>query len=53
MGKLPRKAVTTMARAGLEIGTQALWDQSNALAAHLEPTHDALHDHVLEAFLAG
>jgi transposase len=38
-----------MARAGLEIGTQALWDQINALAAHLEPTHDALHDHVLSA----
>ncbi|MFQ5472711.1 MAG: IS66 family transposase [Dehalococcoidia bacterium] len=38
-----------MARAGLEIGTQALWDQINALAAHLEPTHDALHDRVLGA----
>ncbi len=38
-----------MARAGLEIGTQALWDQLNALAAHLEPTHEALHAHVLSA----
>jgi transposase len=38
-----------MARLGLEIGTQALWDQLNALAAHLEPTHDALHAHVLSA----
>ncbi len=38
-----------MARAGLEIGTQALWDQINALAVHLEPTHEALHEHVLSA----
>jgi len=38
-----------MARAGLEIGTQALWDQLNALAAHLEPTHEALHAQVLSA----
>jgi transposase len=38
-----------MARGGLEIGTQALWDQLNALAAHLEPTHDALHAKVLSA----
>jgi transposase len=40
-----------MARLGLEIGTQALWDQINALAAHLEPTHNALHDHVLSAWV--
>jgi transposase len=38
-----------MARAGLEIGTQALWDQLDALAAHLQPTHDALDEHVLSA----
>ncbi|MFQ5471947.1 MAG: transposase, partial [Dehalococcoidia bacterium] len=38
-----------MARAGLEIGTQTLWDQLNALAAHLEPSEDALHERVLEA----
>jgi len=37
-----------MGRAGLEIGSQTLWDQIDALARHLEPTYDALCVGILE-----
>ena len=42
-----------MARAGLTIDTQTLWDQLAALAHHLTPTHDALHASVLTAPVLG
>jgi hypothetical protein len=42
-----------MARAGLTIDTQTLWDQLAALAHHLTPTHDALHAVVLTAPVLG
>ena len=37
-----------MGRAGLEIGSQALWDQIDALARHLEPTYEELCKLVLD-----
>ena len=43
------RQVRQMARSGLVIDTQTLWDQTYALAGHLEPTHDALHDSVLSS----
>jgi len=42
-----------MARQGLEVDTQTLWDQIFALARHLRPTHEALHDYVLSAAVIG
>jgi transposase len=42
-----------MARQGLEVDTQTLWDQLYALARHLRPTHEALHDYVLAAPVIG
>jgi transposase len=42
-----------MARAGLEISSQTLWDQLHALARHLEPSYQALHGYVLEAPVIG
>lgn len=47
------RQVKQMARLGLTIDTQTLWDQLAALAHHLEPTHDALHAHVLTAPVVG
>lgn len=41
------RQVKQMARAGLRIDTQTLWDQLFALSRHLEPTYEALHDYVL------
>ena len=38
-----------MAREGLIVESQTLWDQLNALARHLEPTYDALARRALEA----
>jgi len=43
------RQVRQMARSGLVIDTQTLWDQIHALAGHLEPTHDALHQAVLSS----
>jgi transposase len=42
-----------MARQGLEVDTQTLWDQLYALARHLRPTHEALHDYVLASPVIG
>jgi transposase len=42
-----------MARAGLRVDTQTLWDQLQALARHLEPSLEALHRFVLEAPVIG
>lgn len=42
-----------MARAGLQIDSQTLWDQLHALARHLEPSYQALHGYVLEAAVIG
>jgi len=41
------RQVKQMARAGLVVDTQTLWDQIHALSAHLEPTYEALWREVL------
>ena len=38
-----------MGRAGLDVDSQTLWDQIDALALHLRPTYEALLRKVLEA----
>jgi hypothetical protein len=43
------RQVKMMAREGLTVDSQTLWDQLHALARHLEPTYDALARRVLEA----
>jgi transposase len=43
------RQVRMMARAGLVIDSQTLWDQLNALARHLEPTYEALGQRALAA----
>jgi transposase len=43
------RQVRQMARAGLTVDTQTLWDQLLALAHHLTPTYDALWRAVLAA----
>ena len=43
------RQVRMMAREGLIIDSQTLWDQLNALARHLEPTYEALGRRALEA----
>jgi transposase len=47
------RQVRTMAREGLEIDSQTLWDQLNALAHVLEPVHARLHAHVLSQPVIG
>jgi transposase len=47
------RQVRQMARAGLAIDTQTLWDQLFALRRHLLPTYEALHDLVLAAPVVG
>lgn len=42
------RQVRQMARQGLEITSQTLWDQICALAEHLEPTWEALGHQILE-----
>ena len=42
-----------MGRAGLEIDTQTLWDQIEALARHLEPSYQALRSYILDADVVG
>ena len=42
-----------MRRQGLEITSQTLWDQSFALARHLEPSYEALREYVLGASVVG
>jgi transposase len=41
------RQVRQMARAGLTVDTQTLWDQLQALHRHLLPTYEALHAHTL------
>lgn len=41
------RQVRQMARAGLTVESQTLWDQLQALQRHLLPTYEALHAHVL------
>jgi transposase len=43
------RQVRMMAREGLTIDSQTLWDQINAIARHLEPTYEALGQRALEA----
>jgi transposase len=43
------RQVRMMAREGLIVDSQTLWDQLNAIAHHLEPTYDALGRRALEA----
>jgi transposase len=43
------RQVRQMARAGLTVDTQTLWDQLLALAGHLTPTYDALWQRVRAA----
>jgi transposase len=43
------RQVRMMAREGLIVESQTLWDQLNVLARHLEPTYEALGRHALEA----
>jgi transposase len=43
------RQVRMMAREGLIVESQTLWDQLNALARHLEPTYEALGRRALEA----
>jgi transposase len=47
------RQVRQMARAGLAVDTQTLWDQLAALARPLGPTYEALHAHVLAAPVLG
>ena len=47
------RQVRTMAREGLEIDSQTLWDQLNALARVLEPVHAKLHAYVLSQPVIG
>jgi len=47
------RQVQQMARSGLVVDTQTLWDQIYALAQYLEPTHDALHELVLSSPVIG
>jgi transposase len=42
-----------MKRDGLEVESQTLWDQINALARVLEPAHARLHDYVLAQSVVG
>jgi transposase len=43
------RQVRMMAREGLRVDSQTLWDQLNAIAHHLEPTYEALGRRALEA----
>jgi transposase len=43
------RQVRMMAREGLHVDSQTLWDQIQALARHLEPTYDALGHRALAA----
>ena len=42
-----------MRREGLDVASQTLWDQIEALATVLQPTYEALHQHVLAAPVIG
>lgn len=42
-----------MRRQGLQVTSQALWDQIDALAKHLEPTYHAIRDRILSEPVVG
>ena len=47
------RQVRQMARAGLSVDTQTLWDQLFAVQRHLLPSYEALHELVLAAPVVG
>ena len=47
------RQVRAMARDGLDVDSQTLWDQINALGRVLEPVHERLHAHVLSQPVIG
>jgi len=47
------RQVRVMRREGLDVTSQTLWDQIEALATALQPTYKALHRHVLAAPVIG
>ena len=47
------RQVKQMARAGLRVTSQTLWDQILALSRHLAPSHEALRPFVLEDTVVG
>jgi transposase len=47
------RQVKMMRRDGLEVDSQTLWDQLNALARHLEPAGRALRTHILSQSVIG
>jgi len=47
------RQVRIMARQGLDVTSNTLWDQLNTLAQILAPLHDELHAHVLEQPVIG
>jgi len=47
------RQVKQMARSGLTVTSQTLWDQIFALSGHLRPSHQALRDFVLENTVIG
>ena len=47
------RQVRMMSRNGLEVTSQTLWDQIDALSKHLLPTYYALHDYILSHAVIG
>ena len=47
------RQVRIMARQGLIVDSQTLWDQIDAVAAHLVPTYDALRAYIMGADVIG
>jgi transposase len=47
------RQVRAMAREGLVVDSNTLWDQINALARHLAPVHERLHAYVLSKPVIG
>jgi transposase len=47
------RQVRIMARAGLTVDSQTLWDQIDALAKYLKPTYEAIRDYILDADVIG
>ena len=47
------RQVAAMARVGLEVCSQTLWDQILALAGHLTPSYEALYQRALQAEVVG
>ena len=47
------RQVTQMARCGLDVDAQTLWDQLWAMHQHLSPTYEAMHGYVLSKTVIG